>query len=71
VGFVPEEAQVGDKACHILGSWWPVILRPSEGQSYIVIGYTYVNGMNNREAFLGPLPEKYTVVATYDVRAQF
>lgn len=68
VGLVPEEAQVGDKVCHILGSRWPVILRPSEDQSYIVIGCTYIDGMNDREAFLGPLPEEHRVVATYDVR---
>jgi hypothetical protein len=68
VGLVPEEVQVGDKVCHILGTRWPLILRPSHDQSYTVIGYAYIDGMNDREAFLGQLPEEYTRVASYDVK---
>lgn len=66
VGLVPEEASIGDTVYHILGSRWPVVLRPSRDQSYTVVGYAYIDGMNDREAFLGRLPEEFTRVATYD-----
>lgn len=70
VGLASDQAQLGDEVIHILGCRWPMLLRPvtEEGgeSQYMVVGFVYVDGGNDREAILGPLPKEYTHVALWE-----
>ncbi|KAF2677855.1 HET-domain-containing protein [Lentithecium fluviatile CBS 122367] len=66
IALVPTEAQAGDVLVRILGTRWPMVLRPYKGDSFAAIGFTYVNGDNDRESLLGSYPEGWSGVAMYD-----
>ena len=65
LALVPKESRPGDILGHILGSRWPFVLRLVD-DAYMVVGFAYVDGDNDREAFLGPYPEGSSGVALYD-----
>ncbi|KAF2494412.1 HET-domain-containing protein [Lophium mytilinum] len=66
VGLAPQEAEPEDEVVHVLGCRWPLVLRPEAEKGFKVVGHAYVDGANDREAILGPLPEHYSNVALYD-----
>ena len=53
VGWVPEQAEVGDQVIIFLGASTRILLRP-KGNAYIVVGDTYVHGMMDGQAFEDP-----------------
>ncbi|KAJ4343109.1 hypothetical protein N0V95_006757 [Ascochyta clinopodiicola] len=65
--LVPSETQPGDLLVHILGTRWPLALRPHQGDKYTIVGFTYVDGANDREALLGPYGQGWSGVAMYDM----
>jgi hypothetical protein len=63
IALGPRAAQPDDQVCVLLGCQVPLILRPSPGGRYQVVGECYVHGYMNGEALLGPLPTHYERVA--------
>ncbi|KAI6086388.1 HET-domain-containing protein [Hypoxylon rubiginosum] len=57
IGIVPSAAQVGDKICVLMGCDSPMVLRPTENGKFLLIGETYVDGLCEGQAFLGPLKD--------------
>ena len=66
IGLAPLNAQPGDQVCILLGSKFPMLLRPTSKSQYQVIGSCYVHGLTNGEAFLGPMPEQYQPILAFD-----
>lgn len=68
VGLGPKEANAGDEVAMILGSRIPIVLRPVNDtkEKFQAIGHVYLDGMNERQAILGSLPEDWMSVARYD-----
>ncbi|CAN8096786.1 unnamed protein product [Discula destructiva] len=56
IGLGPSSAQEGDVVCVFLGSDVPILLRPAEDSSFMVVGECYVAGVSAGETLLGPLP---------------
>ena len=59
IGLAPSETKPGDQICILLGCQMAMILRPASSSQYQVVGESYVHGLMNGEAFLGPFPGKY------------
>ena len=59
IGLAPSETKPGDQICILLGCQSAMILRPASSSRYQVVGESYVHGLMNGEAFLGPFPGKY------------
>lgn len=56
----------GDILVVILGCASPIVLRPGPEGTYTVIGESFVYGLNDANAILGPLPDGWTVQAFTD-----
>jgi Heterokaryon incompatibility protein (HET) len=55
IGIAPPATLTGDRVCVLLGCSAPMVLRPTEDGSYIVVGECFVHGLVKGEALLGPL----------------
>jgi hypothetical protein len=53
----------GDIVAVLLGCSKPIILRPCEDHTYLVIGEAYCHGVITAEALLGPLPAPLELVS--------
>ncbi|KAF2677427.1 hypothetical protein K458DRAFT_409648 [Lentithecium fluviatile CBS 122367] len=51
---------IGDKVCILLGCDFPMILRPDPGARHLVVGNSFVSGLEDAKGLLGPLPEDVT-----------
>ena len=56
IGLAPQNAQVGDQVCVLLGCEMPMLLRSTSKSQHQVIGPCYVHGLMDGEGLLGPLP---------------
>ena len=57
IGLGPDDTQAGDKVCILLGCSHPLVLHPSAGEVWQVVGPCDIHGLMSGEAFLGPLPD--------------
>ncbi|KAH7380692.1 heterokaryon incompatibility protein-domain-containing protein [Pyrenochaeta sp. MPI-SDFR-AT-0127] len=67
LGRGPAVAQPNDKLCVLLGYNYPVLLRPTDPngrlvEKYRVVGPTYVHGLMEGQAILGPIPAPWKMV---------
>lgn len=53
---LPQMTLVGDRVCVILGCSVPLVLREVQPGEFVVIGQSYVQGLMDAEALLGPVP---------------
>ena len=65
IGLGPDSIKSRDQVCVILGCQFPLILRPSDTESYRVVGECYIDGFMESEALLGALPENWHYVSCY------
>ncbi|KAL8849519.1 MAG: hypothetical protein Q9221_005526 [Calogaya cf. arnoldii] len=56
ISLAPESAKAGDEACIILGCPSILILRPNIHGRHTMVGKSYVQGLMDGSALLGPLP---------------
>ena len=61
LGLAPQEVKVGDAVCIIPGCRVPMILRPTRERYYLVVGESFVQGLMDAEALLGPLSEDWQI----------
>ncbi|KAL2037547.1 hypothetical protein N7G274_009659 [Stereocaulon virgatum] len=61
LGLVPEETKPGDVVCVLLGCDIPMLLRATYDGSHEVVGGTYVQGLMQSEALLGPIGEQWVI----------
>jgi hypothetical protein len=61
IGIAPPLTQPGDQVCVLLGCKAPMILRPMEDGSFILVGESFVHGLSKGEGLLGPLPENIRI----------
>ncbi|KAH8891270.1 HET-domain-containing protein [Thozetella sp. PMI_491] len=66
IGTAPAGARVGDSICLLLGTYSPVILRPTPSGAFQVVGECYVHGLQDAVGILGPLPEGWRAVIKGD-----
>ncbi|KAF6220712.1 hypothetical protein HO133_003145 [Letharia lupina] len=66
IGVAPKATKPGDQVCVLLGCEQPLVLRPTSGLRYQVVGECYVPGLMYGEAFLGPLPDNYQAIRLHD-----
>ncbi|KFA53741.1 hypothetical protein S40293_01691 [Stachybotrys chartarum IBT 40293] len=57
------EGYIGDAICVLLGCESPIVLRQTTSGRYHVVGEAYVHGLQDGQAFLGPLEEQWSVHA--------
>lgn len=58
IGIAPRFAQINDSICVLLGCNAPMVLRQSgEGAIFRIVGDSYVLGLSEGEALLGPYPD--------------
>ncbi|KFA72154.1 hypothetical protein S40288_07067 [Stachybotrys chartarum IBT 40288] len=64
LGLVPLSAQPGDLVCVLLGCSTAMTLRktPDSPESYELVGETWMDGVMDGEAVLGPLPDDFRAV---------
>lgn len=65
LGLAPQACREGDWIVVLLGCQSPMVLRPNDDGSFIVIGECYVHEIMNGEALLGPLPGNWRCVQPY------
>ena len=65
IGLGPSSIKSGDKACVVLGCRSPLILRPNDYQSNVVVGECYIDGFMDGKALLGTLPSNWQYVRRY------
>lgn len=66
IGVGPLGVEIGDEIYAILGCRSLIVLRPSKGKgSHLVVGPSFVHGLNWGEALLGPLPDGCTVIPRF------
>ncbi|KAL8959728.1 MAG: hypothetical protein Q9193_003453 [Seirophora villosa] len=65
IGFAPEHCRENDCIVILLGCQSPMVLRPTNDGSFLVIGECYVNGLMEGEALLGPLPSNWRGVLRF------
>jgi len=58
----------GDIICVFLGCEKPVVLRPEPEGHFLLVGDSFVYGLNDTRAFLGPLPKPWIVQIKYHPR---
>jgi len=68
-GIGPLGAREGDHICVLLGCNVLMVIRAVSDGSYKVIGESYVSGLSNNEAFLGPLPSASKEVLHYNAES--
>ena len=66
IGLAPKATKPGDQICVLLGCTMPLVIRPSSGLQYKVVGECHVHGLQEGEAFLGPLPDEYQPILIWD-----
>jgi hypothetical protein len=66
IGTAPPTALPGDQVCILLGCNAPMVLRPTESGSYIVVGECFVHGLSKGEALFGALPNNIHVARVID-----
>ena len=66
IGLAPRTAKPGDQICVFLGCTMPLVLRPTSDLQYQVVGECHVHGLQEGEAFLGPLPDEYQPILIWD-----
>ncbi|CZR58567.1 uncharacterized protein PAC_08459 [Phialocephala subalpina] len=59
IGLAPGHVQIGDIICVILGSNVPTVLRKNSDGTFKIVGHSYLHGVMNGEALLGPLPKPW------------
>jgi hypothetical protein len=59
IGLCPAAARSGDCVCVILGSTAPLLLRPSSGGQYKLVGECYIHGLMQGQGLLGPIPSSW------------
>lgn len=52
IGLIPDDAQIGDVICVLLGGPTPYVLRPVGDGDYILVGECYVYGLMNGQALV-------------------
>ncbi|KAM0342381.1 hypothetical protein ACHAPU_009568 [Fusarium lateritium] len=57
---------VGDSICLILGTYAPIILRPTPAGTFQVVGECYVYGLSDAVCFLGPMPRDWKAIIKGD-----
>lgn len=67
IGLAPSDVREGDIILAILSCSSFIVVRPRPGIEgrYLVVGESFVYGLNNGEAVLGPLPDHIHVVHQY------
>lgn len=60
-GLAPQEGEVGDAFCILPGCRVPMILRPIRERYCLVVGESFVQGLMDAEALLGPLSEDWHI----------
>ena len=68
LGLVPEETIPGDELCVLLGCDKPMLLRATDDGSHEVVGETYVQGLMDSEALLGPVGEQWMIKKHFNNR---
>lgn len=71
VGLAPRGIRVGDVMAVILGCSNVLALRPARDGEFMVVGESYVPGLNNGEALLGGLPEGWRMALVLDEDGMF
>jgi len=67
IGLAPRAIRAGDHVTVFLGCASPIILRPSENsETHRVVGESYIYGLADSVAFLGPMPANFAKVSKYD-----
>ncbi|KAI4233687.1 MAG: hypothetical protein LQ349_004256 [Xanthoria aureola] len=62
MGLAPLAARPGDQVSVLLGCQAPIVLRPADDGCFVVVGYCYIHGYGDGEAFFGPLPAEWSRV---------
>ena len=62
MGLAPMAARPGDQVSVLLGCPVPLVLRPTDDGCFEVVGYCYIHGYGDGEAFFGPLPAGWSRV---------
>ncbi len=62
MGLAPLAARLGDQVSVLLGCPGPLVLRPTDDGCFEVVGYCYIHGYGDGEAFFGPLPAGWSRV---------
>jgi hypothetical protein len=63
IGIGLSAVMAGDVVAVLLGCRTPIILRPCENHTYLVIGEAYCHGIMTAEALLGPLPTPFEFIS--------
>lgn len=63
IGLAPADTQLGDIVAVFLGCPNALVLRPTEGDHFSVIGECFVYGLHDAIPFLGPLPNPWRGIA--------
>lgn len=66
LGLAPNSCQENDYVAVLLGCQSPLVLRENQTGNFLVVGESYVHGLMNGEAFLGPLADNWQWVSRYD-----
>ncbi|KAL9012302.1 MAG: hypothetical protein Q9173_002923 [Seirophora scorigena] len=66
IGLAPEACRENDCIVILLGCQSPMVLRPTDDGSFLVVGECYVEGLMEGEALLGPLPSNWRRVVRFD-----
>ncbi|KAI4203602.1 MAG: hypothetical protein LQ346_001749 [Caloplaca aetnensis] len=59
IGLAPTAAKSGDHVSILLGCPAPIVFRPTDDGSFIVVGQCYIHGFGNGEALFGPFPSAW------------
>ncbi|KAL9018203.1 MAG: hypothetical protein Q9185_004476 [Variospora sp. 1 TL-2023] len=65
IGMAPEACRENDCIVVLLGCQSPMVLRPTDDGSFLVVGECYVQGLMDGEALLGPLPSNWRRVSRF------
>ncbi|KAI4112705.1 MAG: hypothetical protein LQ345_006187 [Seirophora villosa] len=66
IGLAPEACRENDCIVILLGCQSPMVLRPTDDGSFLVVGECYVEGLMEGEALLGPLPSNWRLASRFD-----
>ncbi|PMD33030.1 HET-domain-containing protein [Hyaloscypha variabilis F] len=66
IGLAPAETKCGDIICILLGCDVPVVLLSHGEERYSIVGECYCHGIMDGSALLGPLPEGFELVWSFD-----
>ncbi|KAH6959459.1 heterokaryon incompatibility protein-domain-containing protein [Fusarium avenaceum] len=69
-GLAPSGTRQGDIMCVLLGTNVPLILRPTPGDQFHLVGECCIHGLHDGIGILGPLPSGWSVQAHFDSSGQ-